>query len=137
MSVEQIGQGLLIVAALTHLVPVMSVDATTNFFAFLAFEMTVGIYFPMMGTLKSNIVPEEARSTIYNLFRMPLNVIVVGVLLAKVQMKTAFTMTSIMLSITVLMQTRLAGLRKEAAEKKSNSADIDLEENAEVIGLKE
>lgn len=134
-SVEQIGQGLLGLAALTHLVPVMTLDPSTNYFAFLAFEMTVGIYFPMMGTLKGQIVPEESRSTIYNLYRMPLNVIVVGVLLAKVQMKTAFTMTSVMLSITVLMQTKLAGLRKQAALQKAGSLDERDLESAEVIGL--
>ena len=47
-----------------------------RFVAFLAFEACVGLYFPMMGTLKGDIVPEDMRSTIYNLYRLPLNVIV-------------------------------------------------------------
>ena len=43
----------------------------------LVFEICVGLYFPMMGTLKGQIVPEESRAGIYNLYRLPLNVIVV------------------------------------------------------------
>ena len=32
-------------------------------------------------TVKSTVVPEESRATIYNLFRVPLNAVVLGVLL--------------------------------------------------------
>merc|ERR1719409_564162 len=61
----------LAVASAAMLVPAyigMS-DALTkyNLWAFLAFEMTVGIYFPAICTLKSEAVPESNRSTIYNL----------------------------------------------------------------------
>ena len=40
------------------------------------FELCVGIYFPTMGTMKSKYVPEIQRSTIYSLFRIPLNLFV-------------------------------------------------------------
>lgn len=44
----------------------------TNFkyFGFLIFEICVGIYFPCQSMVKGKIVPEETRSTIYNLFRV-------------------------------------------------------------------
>merc|ERR1712057_65535 len=37
---------------------VFSLESDRRFLSFLAFEMTVGLYFPMMGTLKGMIVPE-------------------------------------------------------------------------------
>jgi hypothetical protein len=52
-----------------------------NLWSFLAFELCCGIYFPAICTLKSEVVPENQRSTIYNLFRAPMNFIVVTVLL--------------------------------------------------------
>jgi hypothetical protein len=62
--------------------------------AFLVFECCVGIYFPAMGTMKSNIVPEESRAALYNLFRVPLNVIVLGVLLSDMKTSVAFGWSS-------------------------------------------
>lgn len=41
---------------------------------------TVGLYFPTMGMIKSRHVPEDIRATLYNIFRIPLNLIVVVVL---------------------------------------------------------
>ena len=46
--------------------------------------MIVGFYYPCIGTLKSQIVDGRARSTIYNIFRIPLNLIVASVLLAHI-----------------------------------------------------
>ncbi|EER13756.1 hypothetical protein Pmar_PMAR008384, partial [Perkinsus marinus ATCC 50983] len=42
----------------------------TVLIAFLVFETSVGAYYPSMGTLKAEIVPEAYRATIYNLFRV-------------------------------------------------------------------
>jgi hypothetical protein len=53
----------------------------TTFLSFNAFELCCGIYFPAIGSLKSNVIPEASRSTIMNFFRLPLNLIVAFVLL--------------------------------------------------------
>eukprot|EP00164_Ancoracysta_twista_P007361 GFYU01010431.1.p1 GENE.GFYU01010431.1~~GFYU01010431.1.p1 ORF type:complete len:452 (-),score=126.51 GFYU01010431.1:397-1752(-) len=47
----------------------------------LIFEVCVGLYWPAVGVLRSEYVPEETRATMYNIFRIPLNIIVVGVLI--------------------------------------------------------
>jgi MFS transporter, MFS domain-containing protein family, molybdate-anion transporter len=49
--------------------------------SFMVFEACVGLYFPSIGTLRSQYIPEANRSTIMNLFRVPLNFLVVVVLL--------------------------------------------------------
>merc|ERR1712061_569934 len=56
------------------------------FYCFLVFEFCVGIYFPAMGTLKSQVVPEESRAGVYNIYRVPLNFIVCILLLTNVSL---------------------------------------------------
>merc|ERR1719387_589260 len=62
------------------------------FFCFLLFEFCVGVYFPTIGTLKSEIVPESIRATIYNLYRVPLNAVVCMLLLNNFSMSQVFSL---------------------------------------------
>ncbi|CAM9137520.1 unnamed protein product, partial [Ectocarpus fasciculatus] len=48
---------------------------------FLAFELTVGLFYPSYGMIKSEKIPEDIRSAVMNIFRMPLNLFVVVLLL--------------------------------------------------------
>merc|ERR1719499_854649 len=72
-----------------------------TFFAFMLFEFCVGVYFPSVGVLKSNIVPEQVRGTMYNLYRVPLNAIVVGLLLTNISMATCFKLNAILVLIAL------------------------------------
>jgi len=116
MSIETVGMYTMLVAAVCHLIPIVFGSVIMNFFAFLAFELCVGMYFPMMGTLKGQVVKEELRSTIYNIFRLPLNAIVVMTLVMKFSTATSFTITTSMLIMAFAAQYRLRGLRKQTQE---------------------
>lgn len=48
---------------------------------FLLFELTVGLFYPSYGMVKSEKIPEDIRSAVMNIFRMPLNLFVVLLLL--------------------------------------------------------
>jgi MFS family permease len=48
--------------------------------AFFVFEVCCGAFWPSIGVMRSRYVPEEVRATVMNLFRVPLNLIVVFVL---------------------------------------------------------
>ena len=48
---------------------------------FLLFETSVGVFYPSYGVIKSEIIPEEIRSSVMNIFRIPLNCFVVVLLL--------------------------------------------------------
>jgi MFS family permease len=61
-----------------------------------------GVYFPAMGMVKSQLVPEEVRATVYNIFRIPLNLIVLGVLLNSLSQFVAFTVCGSMLALAAL-----------------------------------
>merc|ERR1719230_585840 len=71
----------------------------TCFIAFLVFEFCVGVYFPTVGVVKSEVVPERVRSTMYNFYRVPLNVIVVCLLLTNLPMKRVFATCAVLLGV--------------------------------------
>eukprot|EP00746_Dinoflagellata_sp_MGD_P094774 gnl/MRDRNA2_/MRDRNA2_37816_c0_seq1.p1 gnl/MRDRNA2_/MRDRNA2_37816_c0~~gnl/MRDRNA2_/MRDRNA2_37816_c0_seq1.p1 ORF type:complete len:453 (-),score=65.49 gnl/MRDRNA2_/MRDRNA2_37816_c0_seq1:25-1383(-) len=87
-----------------------------NLWALCCFELCVGIYFPSICTLKSEAVPETHRATVYNLFRAPMNLIVVSVLLINPDLMPTFQLVSSMLLLAgVLMGVMLT--LPESAEK--------------------
>merc|ERR1712100_294350 len=110
-SIESIGRNTLMLAAGCHAIPIFTSDVSMRFMSFLVFEMTVGLYFPMMGTLKGIIVPEESRAAIYNLYRVPLNIIVVLSLVAKLDIQIAFSLTTVMLLVAAVSQSWLMSAR--------------------------
>jgi len=81
------------------------------FAAFITFEVCVGIFWPSMGTLRSRYVPEAARSTIMNFFRIPLNFIVVFILLQNLSIKVIFQSCVAFLSLATVFQYALNRMR--------------------------
>lgn len=51
------------------------------YFMFLLFETCVGVFYPSYGVIKSERIPEEMRSAVMNIFRIPLNLFVLVLLL--------------------------------------------------------
>jgi MFS family permease len=51
------------------------------YLSFLVFEGTVGLFYPAYGSIKAEKIPEEVRSAVMNIFRIPLNAFVVLLLL--------------------------------------------------------
>merc|ERR1712141_922729 len=63
-----------------------SPDRDTNsimiiYFAFVMFEVAIGMYFPAMSFTKSQVIPEAYRANVMNWFRVPMNVITCAALL--------------------------------------------------------
>lgn len=71
------------------------------FCMFLIFEACVGIYFPAVGALKSAVVPEKARAGIYNMYRVPLNLVVMLLQLTDLPLKTSFAASSFLLFLAL------------------------------------
>jgi len=53
-----------------------------TFMAFLMLETSIGLYFPSIGVLRSQLVPESHRATVTNWFRVPMNIITCATLMA-------------------------------------------------------
>lgn len=57
------------------------VDTVVSFLAFLVLEVAIGMYFPAISYLRSQVIPETHRANIMNWFRVPMNIITCGALL--------------------------------------------------------
>jgi len=71
-----------------------------------SFEFLCGVFWPSKGILKSQYVPEEVRATMYNTFRVPLNLIICLVLsnLDKTSDQTVFAIVCLLLVAAAFMQ---------------------------------
>ncbi|PON72009.1 Molybdate-anion transporter [Parasponia andersonii] len=76
---------------------------------FCTFEACVGIFWPSIMKMRSQYIPEEARSTIMNFFRIPLNIFVCIVLynVSAFPITFMFGMCSIFLLVACFLQRRL------------------------------
>jgi len=91
----------------------------TVFFAFITFEFCCGLYFPSIGVLKSQIVPEHVRATMYNIYRVPLNAVVMCLLLTNLSIVQCFSLNALLLSVATFSITAIMiAQSREAAEPK-------------------
>ncbi len=104
---EKFGMYVFGVATFTFVLMALSKSETTAIISFLFFECCVGCYFPMMGTMKSVIVPESKRAAIYNLYRIPLNFIVLFSLLTDLTPRTSFALCTVMMATATFLQYNL------------------------------
>ncbi|MQL90770.1 hypothetical protein Taro_023375 [Colocasia esculenta] len=101
-------------------------------FGFCIFEACVGIFWPSIMKMRSQYIPEEARSTIMNFFRIPLNIFVCIVLynVNAFPITVMFGMCSIFLFISSVLQRRLmtiAEIHKSRPQDWSTSKERDAE----------
>merc|ERR550537_1869785 len=92
------------------------------FACFLLFEFACGLYFPSVGVLKSQVVPEHVRGTMYNIYRVPLNAVVVGLLMSNISMLRCFMLCASLLMVALFS---LCGITEQTQPK-----SIDEEQQA-------
>ena len=126
---EHILQYAFLLGAASLALPIFFQSTLMVLVAFLLFEACVGIYWPAIGTVKSQIVPEESRATIYNLYRVPLNAIVLGVLLNHISTTTALTFCSGMLVLALVLQRVLIRRMASAGKGASFASHSDDEDD--------
>lgn len=112
--VEQLSRWVFLVASIAMAVPVLTANHTLQLAAFCAFEMCCGLYFPAVGTMRGRYIPEEVRSTVMNVFRIGLNVIVVVTLvnIDTLSQDSVFLFTVLLLTIAVICSHRLFALKE-------------------------
>ncbi|GMH26736.1 hypothetical protein Nepgr_028579 [Nepenthes gracilis] len=99
---------------------------------FCTFEVCVGIFWPSIMKMRSQFIPEEARSTIMNFFRIPLNIFVCIVLynVDAFPITVMFGMCSIFLFVASILQRRLmiiAGSQRPKPEELTALKERDQE----------
>jgi MFS transporter, MFS domain-containing protein family, molybdate-anion transporter len=123
IRVENLGVYIFAVASFSMLIVATASSKTLAFIAMNLFEITVGLYWPTMGTMKGGIVPESKRAAIYNLYRIPLNCIVLCSLLTDLSPTTSFTLCAMMLATATGLQHALRNRRLQGATTKNVGAD--------------
>jgi len=123
---EKLGVYILSIATGTFILMALAPNDTLSMIAFMLFETTVGCYFPMMGTMKSVIVPESKRAAIYNLFRIPLNFIVLFSLLTDLTPKQSFFLCIAMLATATFLQSKLVAHQQTFYSTVNNEDDLEL-----------
>lgn len=122
-SVESFMRFVLALAALSLMTPIFyKGNQLVIFIGFLVFETCVGIFWPSMGTMRGKYVAEETRATTMNIFRIPLNMIVVVILLQHLDRDTIFEFCAFFLMVAVVCQQWLYTLC-EALAKTTNLSD--------------
>mmetsp|Transcript_53932 Transcript_53932/g.101199 ORF Transcript_53932/g.101199 Transcript_53932/m.101199 type:complete len:536 (-) Transcript_53932:30-1637(-) len=102
-------------------------NVSVVYFSFLFFEFCVGLYFPSIGALKSELVPEEARAGVYNWFRVPLNIVVCGVILTDMELQTAFITCALLMLAGLGMTLPVVQLRELETNKTGRSEPLTAE----------
>lgn len=74
-------------------------------FTFIALEFSIGLYFPSIGCLRGEFIPESHRATVTNWFRVPMNLITCVTLLAVNHPSVAQDKRSIFATCTGLLIT--------------------------------
>ena len=118
-----------------------------SYLCFLLLEMSIGIYFPAVGCLRSQLIPEEKRATVTNWFRVPMNAITCLTLLAVNSPTIGYdkraifaTCTALLITCTVISNRFINVLKKHQPIKKDNwSIRVEkyLKYNCDVAGLGE
>eukprot|EP00698_Gefionella_okellyi_P002683 TRINITY_DN1251_c2_g1_i3.p2 TRINITY_DN1251_c2_g1~~TRINITY_DN1251_c2_g1_i3.p2 ORF type:complete len:175 (+),score=41.21 TRINITY_DN1251_c2_g1_i3:817-1341(+) len=91
---------------------------TVTLAAFCTFELCCGIHWPCVGSIRSRVIPAHARAAVMNLFRVPLNLMVVAVLLKVKSMShgTVFSLCALWLLLAaacgVALWARVTNLKK-------------------------
>ncbi|CAL9146177.1 uncharacterized protein LOC135628827 [Musa acuminata AAA Group] len=139
--VESYMQLVFAVAAVTLLLPVItsflvapstvrggsiSFGGCIQLVGFCTFEACVGIFWPSIMKMRSQYIPEEARSTIMNFFRIPLNIFVCVVLynVSAFPMTVMFGMCSCFLFLASLLQRRLMMVSEIHRSKSQDWTDM-------------
>ena len=133
MQVERLGSHTFLVATISFALMALSISEIKTCMAFLLFELTVGIYFPTMGTMKSMIVPENERAAIYNLNLVPLNFIVLFSLLTDLTPQHSFMLCTCIVATEIFLQTRLIALNANVIH---HVDEKDVEIGTETSGVK-
>lgn len=76
-SVQMGMVGIFLVGAVALMIPVFNNDLVSVLAAFFVFEACVGMFQPAAGFVRSKVIPDAVQGSVMNLFRVPLNILVV------------------------------------------------------------
>lgn len=112
-----------LLSTISMILPIITMNEHILYWTFALFETCCGMFFPTLGCIKSQIIPEEVRSSVMNLFRVPMNAIVVIVLLiiSHLSQETQFIICAVLCALSFLLSFNIS--RKETAGVSNDKKD--------------
>eukprot|EP00871_Galdieria_phlegrea_P003749 jgi/Galph1/4375/GphlegSOOS_G3069.1 len=101
---ELLLRNLFSLAAVLFTVNIISLKLWQIFLSFVCFEVICGAFFPAIAVLRARIISNETRSTVMSLFRIPLNVIVLVVLVADWSIPVTFEVCAALMVLATVSQ---------------------------------
>lgn len=110
---------ILVLQMVALVIPVFFKSLVPVFASFLLYETGVGMYFPCGGMMRSKVIPDALQSSIMNIFRVPLNILVVtGTYLTDVlPHSTVFSIIAVWLLIATVLQLLMLKVGPESPKK--------------------
>jgi len=103
---------------------------TPQYIGMLLYEFCIGFYYPAMGTVKGTIVPEHQRAAIYNVFRLPLNLLVLVYLVGDFSTEVSFLANAILLLAACVLQIRIVrGIGGDSGSGSGGGSEIGVVES--------
>jgi hypothetical protein len=120
-SVQTFSIAVYAIAAAAIFLASVSTDFFVQLGAFLVVECCVGVAFPCLGACRSEVIPANVQSTTMNLFRVPLNILVViGTKMSDsetISTSTVFQVCALWFGMAAVLQVLLRG---ETAKNDAN-----------------
>jgi len=112
MTVEKGAVLVFLAGALALTVPIFRHDLLSVVLSFVCFEICVGVFFPCAGTLRAKVIPDKFQGSVMNVFRVPLNILVVtGTKMTDLYPKeTCFTVVVSWLLLAAVLQIALVSV---------------------------
>jgi hypothetical protein len=79
--------------SLSFLIANLKISYDVTLFAFLIYEVSIGLFYPIYSKIKCEYLPSNSRGTLMNIFKIPFNVTVVILLFS---MNTLFTIPQVL-----------------------------------------
>jgi len=117
MMVERVVQSVCMVAMGSLVTAAYMNTLTIRLLSFCIFEVCCGVFWPAHALMRARYIPAEVRSTLMNLFRVPLNAIVILVLfmIERLSDTTVFLVCVILLGPATFFTNKLVAYAEEDA----------------------
>jgi len=106
-------------------------DKVISFCAFIGLEVSIGMYFPTISYLRSQVIPESHRANVMNWFRVPMNCLTCGALLClhvdeiSNDKRTVFAACLLLSSLGWYLSKRFIRTFREAGSSKAGASDTE------------
>jgi len=108
-----------LIGTASMVLPIFTMNEHVLYWSFAVFEICCGMFFPALGCIKGEIIPEEVRSSVMNLFRVPMNAIVILVLLliSYLSQESQFIICSVLCGLSLVLSYNVFRVEKKLENK--------------------